>query len=230
MFETGRWFTPRVNRFGQVTVRSNAYSVPVRFIGRQLRVLLHANDLVVYDGRTEVARHERLSGRGGSRLVLDHYLEALLRKPGAFPGSTPLEQARSAGRFTPVHDRWWAAARAAHGLAAGTRALIEVLLLARHMEHEHVVAGLAAAHRAGALAADAVALEARKVAEGDTGEAPAPARSARQPGGPTTTVTFLSDWKLSHLPPDNRPLPSVAHYDQLLDRHGRTVGREKEGS
>ncbi|MFF3689650.1 hypothetical protein [Streptomyces sp. NPDC002187] len=48
----------------RVTVRSNAYSVPVRLIGRRLRVPLHANDLVVYDGRTEVARHERLSGRG----------------------------------------------------------------------------------------------------------------------------------------------------------------------
>ncbi|MFJ5901378.1 Mu transposase domain-containing protein [Streptomyces sp. NPDC093064] len=64
MFETGRWFTPRVNRFGQVTVRCNSYSVPVRFIGRQLRVLLHAHDLVVYDGRTVVAHHERLSGPG----------------------------------------------------------------------------------------------------------------------------------------------------------------------
>ncbi|MFJ4031499.1 hypothetical protein [Streptomyces griseoluteus] len=28
--------------------------MPVRFIGCQLRVLLHANDLMVYDGRTEV--------------------------------------------------------------------------------------------------------------------------------------------------------------------------------
>jgi hypothetical protein len=229
VFETGRWFTPRVNRFGQVTVRSNAYSVPVRFIGRQLRVLLHANDLVVYDGRTEVARHERLSGRGGSRLVLDHYLEALLRKPGAFPGSAPLEQARSAGRFTPVHDKWWAAARAAHGEAAGTRALIEVLLLARHMEHEHVVAGLAAAHRASALTADAVALEARKVAEGDTGEIPAPSRITPAGEGRSGTVTFLSDWKLSHLPPDTRPLSSVAHYDQFLQRRARPARREIEG-
>ncbi|MGW2724033.1 Mu transposase domain-containing protein [Streptomyces sp. NPDC001492] len=99
-----------------------ASSVPVRYIGRQLRVLLHANDLVVYDGRTVITRHERLGGRHGSRLVLDHYLEALLRKPRAFPGSTALEQARSAGRFTPVHNKWWAAAKAAHGDAAGTRA------------------------------------------------------------------------------------------------------------
>ncbi|MEU2792652.1 hypothetical protein [Streptomyces sp. NPDC007100] len=93
VFETGRWFSPRVDRLSRISVRSNKYSVPVRFIGRQLRVLLHANDLVVYDGRSVVARHECLGGRFGSRLILDHYLEALLRRPGAFPGSTALEQA-----------------------------------------------------------------------------------------------------------------------------------------
>ncbi|MFH8409084.1 Mu transposase domain-containing protein [Streptomyces sp. NPDC018019] len=124
VFETGRWFTPRVNRFGQVTVRCNSYSVPVRFIGRQLRVLLHANDLAVYDGRSVVAHHERLSGRGESRLVLDHFLEATLRKPGAFLERPPFEQAKAAGKFMPVHEAWWTATRAAHGEAAGTRALI----------------------------------------------------------------------------------------------------------
>lgn len=230
-FETGRWFTPRINRFSQISVRDNAYSVPVRLIGRQLRVLLHANDLIVYDGRTVVTRHERLGGRHRSCLVLDHYLEALLRKPGAFPGATALEQARSVGRFTPVHDKWWAAAKAAHGDAVGTRALIEVLLLARHMDHELVVAGLAAALRAGALTADAVALEARKLAESD-GELAPPGRpraeQATRDEGTQASVTFLADWKLSHLPPDTRPLPSVAHYDQLL-RPSRMAG-EKEGS
>ncbi|MFF5373014.1 hypothetical protein [Streptomyces sp. NPDC013187] len=55
------------------------------------------------------------------------------------------DQARSAGRFTPVHDAWWAAAVKAHGERDGTRALIEVLLLGRHLPHEHLVTGLAAA-------------------------------------------------------------------------------------
>jgi hypothetical protein len=51
----------------------------------------------------EVARHERLIAKGQARLDLDHYLEALVRKPaGAFPGVTALEQARFAGKFTPV--------------------------------------------------------------------------------------------------------------------------------
>lgn len=213
-FETGRWFTPAVDRFAQVTVRTNKYSVPVRLIGRRVRVLLHASDLVIYDGHAEVARHERLPGKSGARLDLDHYLEALVRKPGALPGATALEQARAAGKFTPVHDAWWAAARKAHGDAAGTRALVGVLLLHRHMDGEHVVTGLAAALRAGALTADAVALEARKAADEADGQ-PAPDTAPAGPPG----VTSLTARRLDKLPPDARPLPSVAAYDQLLRRH-----------
>jgi len=147
-FETGRWFTPRVDRYAQVTVRMNKYSVPARMVGRQARVLLNASDLVVFDGRTEIARHARLMTKGSTRVDLDHYLEVLLRKPGALPVAKALEQARASGRFTPVHDAWWAAACKAHGDADGTRALIEVLMLHRHLPHDHVVAGLATALRA----------------------------------------------------------------------------------
>lgn len=32
--------------------------------------------------------------KDGSRLDLDHYLEGLIRKPGALPGATALQQAR----------------------------------------------------------------------------------------------------------------------------------------
>jgi len=204
--------------------------VPVRLIGKRVRVLLHASHLVVYDKSVEVARHERLIAKGSCRLELDHYLEALVRKPGAFPGATALDQARFAGKFTPVHDAWWAAAVRAHGDAEGTRALIEVLLLGRHLAHEHIVAGLATALRAGALTADAVALEARKAAQAEdepaVAEVPVP-RPAAGPGG--ASVTFLHEWKLNHLPPDTRPLPSVTHYDQLL-RHRRAGGGDlREG-
>ncbi|MEX5638188.1 Mu transposase domain-containing protein, partial [Parafrankia sp. FMc2] len=194
-----------------VTVRMNRYSVPVRLIGRQVRVLLSASELEIYDGRTLVARHPRLIAKGQDSLDLDHYLEALVRKPGALPGASALEQARAAGRFTPVHDAWWKAARAAHGDAAGTRALVEVLLLHRTMAHEHVVAGIASALTAGALTADAVAVEARRAAQADTDAelaAPSVDRTAPQ-------VTSLTAKRLATLPVDSRPLPSVAAYDQL---------------
>jgi transposase len=223
-FETGRWFNPRVDRYAQITVRMNKYSVPARLVGRQVRVLLHASDLAVYDSNgTEVARHERLMTKGASRLEMDHYLEVLLRKPGALPGATALKQARAAGRFTPVHDAWWAAACKAHGDSAGTKALIEVLMLHRHLDHEHLVAALASALRSGALTADAVALEARKLADNAEDEADAAdvTPTAERKAEELPRVRSVTERRLraDNLPPDTRPLPSVDKYDQLLPSH-----------
>jgi hypothetical protein len=222
-FDTSRTFALRVDRHSRISVRTNCYSVPVRFIGRRVRAVLHANELVVYDGSTEIARHERLIAKGGERLVLDHYLEALVRKPGALPGATALEQAKAAGKFTPVHDAWWAAARKARGDGDGTRALIDVLLLGRRIPHEHLVAGLAATLRVGALTADAVALEAHKAQEADDA-LPEPKPPRREP-----TVTYLTARRLAHLPPETRPLPSPAPYDQLLGRRTRGTTAASKG-
>lgn len=86
----GRLFTPRFDRYGQIPVRTNRYSVPIRLIGKRVRVVLHASHLVVYDQNVEVARHERLIAKGAVRLELDHYLKVLVRKPGAFPGAVTL--------------------------------------------------------------------------------------------------------------------------------------------
>jgi len=110
LFETGLVLTPRVDRYSRVTVRQCFYSVPARLIGHQIRGVLHALELVLFNGRTEVARHERATARGSEVLVLDHYLEVLVRKPGALRGATALVQARAAGTFTSAHEAFWAAA------------------------------------------------------------------------------------------------------------------------
>ncbi|MBG0831626.1 IS21 family transposase [Planomonospora sp. ID67723] len=225
-FEIGRLLTPRVNLHSQITVRTNRYSVPIRLAGHPVRVMLFASHLVVYHKGVEVARHERLIAKGGARLELDHYLEALAHKPGALAGATALEQARAAGTFTATHEAWWAAARKAHGEAAGTGELIEVLLLHRHMAHHHVVAGIAAALKVGALSADVVALEARKIAQAGDGSAAESAlpRPEHLVWIDEPAVISLTTRRLAQLPPDTRPLPSVAVYDQLLRR--RTGGAQ----
>ncbi|WP_237305421.1 hypothetical protein [Streptomyces sp. SAT1] len=181
---------------------------------------------MVYDKNVEVARHERLIARGSYRLALDHYLEALIREPGAFPVPRPWN--RPGPRASSPRSRRLAGpGPRSHGERDGTRALIEVLLLNRHLAHEHVVAGLATALRAGALTADAVALEALKAAQTEdepTGDASTPAVS----GQTSATITSLHEWRLAHLPPDTRPLPSVTPYDQLLRRR-RTSGSDHRG-
>ncbi len=143
-FEPGMSLTPRVSRSSLVRVRMASYSVPARFIGRQVRVALRASELVIFDGRTEVARHPRIVAVHGQSVNLDHYLEVLLHKPGALPGSTALAHARASGVFTPAHEAFWAAARKTDGDARGTRALIDALLLHRSMAAEDVIAGITA--------------------------------------------------------------------------------------
>ncbi|MFJ4626956.1 Mu transposase domain-containing protein [Streptomyces sp. NPDC088847] len=133
-FDAGHVIETRADQRSRIWARTGCYSVPTRYIERRVRIMLHANELAVYDGPTEIARHERLVAKARERLELDHYLETLLRKPGALPGATALQQARQAGKFTPIHDAWWSAARKARG----------------DIPHEHLVAGLATALRVGA--------------------------------------------------------------------------------
>ncbi|WP_435823757.1 Mu transposase domain-containing protein [Kitasatospora aureofaciens] len=91
------------------------YSAPAKFIGAKVRVKLRANELWVFDGRKVVARHPRLTRRYTYHDFLDHCLEILLVKRGAFAGASALAQARAEGGFTRVHEAFWAAAKAKAG-------------------------------------------------------------------------------------------------------------------
>jgi Mu transposase-like protein len=212
-FDTALALTPRVDRYAQVMVRCCQYPVPARLIGHRVRVRLSASTVTIFDRAGVVAEHVRAAGKGVKVLDLDHYLEILRRKPGALPGATALAQARAAGAFTAAHDAFWAAARRQLGDAAGTRSLIEVLLLHRHLGHADVLAGITAALSAGSVNADVVAVEARKAAGWRGGQAQDPA-ALRQ----TERVVSLTGRRLAALPGDDRPLPSVEAYDQLLRR------------
>lgn len=223
-FDPGLALNPRVDRSSMVTVRMVKYSVPARFIGRRVRVSLRASEVVVFDGRTVVARHQRLAARSGQSVQLDHYLEVLKTKPGALPGSTALARARESGAFTSAHEAFWAASRRVNGDADGTRELIDVLLLHRSMDAGDIHAGISAALVVGAVSADVVAVEARRYA---TASCRGGARSGRHPGAhaeeKVQRVVSLTQRRLmdpaaviAGLPPESRPLPSVRAYDELL--------------
>lgn len=221
-FDVGLTSTPKVNRSSRITIRQNHYSVPARFIGRTVRVSLRADEVLVFDRHEVVARHPRLPGRWGYRDLLDHYLEILRAKPGALEGSTGLKAARADGSFTPVHDAFWAAAREAHGSQAGTRALIEVLLLHRRLPAEAVLAGMNAVLDAGSVSPDLVAIEARKALAAAGGPEPvvitrpsAPPAEDQDIVAARARVLSLPDRRPT-LPPDTRPAPSLAAYGQLL--------------
>lgn len=222
-FDPGLVLHPRVDRSSMITIRMARYSVPSRLIGRQVRVSLRASELIVFDARIAVARHERVVARGGESIQLDHYLEVLRHKPGALKGSTALAAARDAGVFTAAHEAFWAEARKVNGDSAGTRELIGVLLLHRTMATQAATAGIHAALTVGAVTADVVAVEARLAANtGGSGSGRHPVAEDR---GDERRVVSLTQRRLrdpdaviAGLPPDRRPMPDLARYDELLQR------------
>jgi hypothetical protein len=133
--------------------------------------------------------------KASESLVLDHYLEVLRLKPGALPGATALARARASGAFGVEHERFWTAARRRLGDQAGTRALVQVLLAHRSLPADAIGTALAACVDAGIVDPDVVILEARR-ADSDR----------------TTTVV-----PIGALARYDRPLPTIAHYDQLLE-------------
>jgi hypothetical protein len=129
-----------------------------------------------------------------------------------------------------AHEAFWAAAVKAHGEAAGTRALIDVLLLLhRRLPAADVIAGITIALHSGATSADVVAMEARRAQQVSQ-----PGLATAHPGLPATAseqrrVVSLTERRLAALPPDSRPLPSVAHYDQLLRRRAAGHAPPQQG-
>ncbi|MFK4295968.1 hypothetical protein ABH924_001105 [Arthrobacter sp. GAS37] len=224
VFDPGLVLTPRVDRSSMITVRIVKYSVPARFVGRKARVSLRASEVVVFEGRTVVARHQRIVAKNGQSVQLDHYLEVLKTKPGALPGSTALARARESGAFTTAHETFWAASRRVKGDVDGTRELIDVLLLHRSMDPGDIQAGIAAALGVGAVSADVVAVEVRRHISAIPGGG---SSSDRDPGAHVERnvqrVVGLTQRRLmdpaaviAGLPPDTRPLPSVSAHAELL--------------
>jgi hypothetical protein len=185
----------RVDHKARVCVRQAYYSVPAHFVGHKIRVRLGASHLDILDGSRVVARHRRSLHKGTETLTLDHYLEILVRKPGALPGATALIQARQAGTFTTAHQRFWDTARRHGGDQAGTRALIEVLLAHRRLPTQAIVTALEAANQVGMIDPAVVTVEARRLTD-------------RRPRGDVIPIGALSRY--------DRPVPTIDVYDQLL--------------
>lgn len=133
-FDLAALHFPQVNASGCIQVLTNFYSVPLP-VGAQVQAKVYSAYVEVWHQGKRVARHERCFGRQQKVLDLEHYLEALVNKPGALVGSTPLEQWRAQGRWPATFDRFWEVLKQRQGKQPGTRAMIELLLLGRQHGH-----------------------------------------------------------------------------------------------
>jgi DNA-binding CsgD family transcriptional regulator len=186
----------QVNGLGCVKARTNAYSAPLA-PGTKAQIKLTATTVEVwYEGRC-VARHARCYGRYQHVLDLEHYLDVLEHKPGAFAGSKPLEQWRRAGRWPNSYDQFWSRLIERHGRQDGTRAMIELLQLGRRLGAARLRSAIESALQLGC--ADAAAVQHLMATDG---------LRHQRPSLLLEVGNLLREYE--------RPLPEMHAYDDLL--------------
>jgi hypothetical protein len=186
---------PTVSTMGWVRVRTNAYSVP-QSTGTKVEAKLTAAGLEIWHSGKCIAQHERCYGRYQEILDLEHYLEVLEHKPGAFAGSKPLAQWRASGRWPGSYDQLWESLVERHGRSAGTKAMIGLLQLGKTHGYERLRVAIETALALGC--SDSAAVQHLLTT---------PDWRREQPAG-------LPD--LGLLARFERPLPAVDAYDELL--------------
>ncbi len=191
-FDLASRHSPAVDKSSCVKVLTNFYSAPLA-VGLQVEVKVYASYVEIWHRARLIARHERSFERFQKVLELDHYLDALVKKPGALAGSTPLEQCRLQGRWPASYDEFWERLKQRQGRVKGTRGMIEVLLLGRDLGQARVLDAVKEALRLGGAEVSLVRFllqaEQRPIAE-------------------PVDVGMLREY--------DRPQPSMAGYDRLL--------------
>ena len=84
-----------VNKYNQISVDANWYSVPEDYLYPTIGVKLYTDHLELWDSKKEriVATHKRMFGKGEYSIDLFHYLKTLQLKSKALHGSVALNQA-----------------------------------------------------------------------------------------------------------------------------------------
>jgi hypothetical protein len=181
---------------GCVKTHTNWYSTPLS-AGTKTNVRVLPSAVEVWQGGKLVAWHERSVGRGVHVLNLEHYLDVLFKKPGAFAGSRPLAQWRERGLWPENFDCLWECLQGRHGKPAGTREMVGLLLLGREHGWEALRRAVDRAVTLGCTDSGAV-------------------RYLLLHPEPTATAVPLTIEELGMLSRYERPLPEMSSYDLLL--------------
>ncbi len=175
-FDASECARSRVSQKALVTVRQNQYSVPARLAGLTVDVRVGADEISVFHAGQKVALHERSQGRSQTTAKLDHYLDLLAERPGAFVGSLALEQERGGDQWPECFDQLWRAIETRYSPAEAARQMVDVLLLCRAHGPARVELAVKSALTSGAFDGRAVAVLA---AQGARSAAPAIELDAR---------------------------------------------------
>jgi hypothetical protein len=116
-------------RYGKIR-----YSVPHGYVGKNVTLRVSPFEIKVYCRGDILYTHKRVRENGSDQYILDHYLEVLSRKPRAAGQALPITK----GVMPPECRSFLELCNAADA----NRQLVDVLLLARDIGEDRVLAAL----------------------------------------------------------------------------------------
>lgn len=142
-FSNVQSFTGRSDKYATVIVDKNRYSVPSRYAGFPIKVLLSVDRVELFAGGRKLAVHDRLYGNNKWRLDPDHYLELIQQRPMAFHSARPLLHWRQSWpeSLNALLDRLCRS----QGETRGIKDFIMVLMLYREYEAPAIEAAVVCA-------------------------------------------------------------------------------------
>jgi transposase len=127
-FEGCKLVECQVSKISTITFETNQYSVPCQYTDKKLLIKAFVHRVVIVDGHQVIAEHTRSYDRKQIHLQLDHYLEALLKKPRAIGDARVMQTSEVPQELRDFHQQM----RHRYG-AEGDRGFIRFLLLHRQV-------------------------------------------------------------------------------------------------
>jgi transposase len=136
-FEACRLKAGTVSKMSTVTFETNQYSVPCAYVGQKIWIKAFVDQVSVVAQNDVIATHPRCDNRDQMILVLDHYLDILLKKPRAVRDARVMHGTQVPDVVREFHKEM----RQRHG-ADGDRAFVRFMLLHREVGMETIVSVL----------------------------------------------------------------------------------------
>jgi hypothetical protein len=121
-------------------VDKNHYSVPTRYAGLRVQVVMKVSEVEIYCDHKRIATHKRAFANNNWKLNPDHYLELLQQRPQAFHSARPVRQWRQSWPVSLEH--LLARFQETHGQTDGIKDFVSVLMLFRNHEAGQVYAAV----------------------------------------------------------------------------------------
>lgn len=95
-FDPSKTVTTDVGDYSTVRFDCNNYSVPIKYVGKEVSVKGYGNEVVIFYRNSEIARYPRCYKKGKTEYRPEHYLDLLERRPRSVFNARPVKENVSA--------------------------------------------------------------------------------------------------------------------------------------